>query len=68
MYLPVIQTILKLSITLHLPTGFEKAFGDGDAVKWNDSIGLVQEGNVITVLICLRIDGNTPNFDKKQFQ
>ena len=43
---------------------FDKGFGAGDAVKWNDSIGLVQEGNVNTVLICLRIDGNTPNFDK----
>lgn len=39
----------------------EYGFGAGEAVKWGNSIGLVNGGDTDNVEICFRIDGNTPN-------
>lgn len=45
----------------------EHGFGAGDVVEWEENdekiIGLVQDGDVKQVKICLRIIGNAPNFD-----
>lgn len=69
----------KFGIKLHHPSSFsedktsldynifanwlENGYGAGDIVKWDDCIGLIQEGGIEEVKICLRIDGNGPNFD-----
>lgn len=41
----------------------ENGFGAGDAVKWDNFIGLVKGGDTNNVEICLRTDGNASNFD-----
>lgn len=41
----------------------EHGYGAGDAVKYESYICLVQDSSTESVKICLRIDGNTPNFD-----
>ncbi|WP_195639738.1 hypothetical protein [Bacteroides stercoris] len=43
---------------------FDNGFGAGDAVKWGETVGLIQEGNVHTAIMCLRMDGNTPIFNQ----
>lgn len=44
---------------------YENGFGAGDAVQGNGFIALVQSGDVTTVKICLKIDGNGPIFDSE---
>ena len=54
------------NIKLHVPSSYSddpESLDYATFANWFDK-GLVQEGNVNTVLICLRIDGNTPNSDK----
>lgn len=41
----------------------EHGYGAGDVVEWDENIGLVQDGGVKEVKICLKIDRNGPNFD-----
>lgn len=41
----------------------ENGYGAGDIVEWEDNIGLVQDGGIKSVRICLKIDRNGPNFD-----
>lgn len=69
----------KYGIKLHVPSNYyatdnaldyaafaawlKTGYGAGDAVQWGDCIGLVQDSNIDDVKICLRIDGNGPNFD-----
>lgn len=42
---------------------YDNGFGAGDAVKWEDNIGLVQDGDTNKAKICLKIDRNGPIFD-----
>lgn len=41
----------------------EHGYGAGDVVEWDGNIGLVQDGGVKEVRICLKIDSNSPIFD-----
>ena len=41
----------------------EHGYGAGDVVEWGENIGLVQDGGLEKVRICLKIDGNIPIFD-----
>lgn len=41
----------------------EHGYGTGDVVEWDGNIGLVQDGGVKEVRICLKIDSNSPIFD-----
>jgi hypothetical protein len=45
----------------------EHGFGAGDVVEWGEkeeqNVGLIQDADLTTVKICLKIDGNGPNFD-----
>ena len=69
----------KYGIRLHVPSSYttesqaldyaafadwlEHGYAAGDAVQWGNFIGLVQDSNIEDVKICLKTDGNTPNFD-----
>jgi hypothetical protein len=69
----------KFNIRLHVPSSYsdepealdyssfadwlEHGYGAGEAVEWDGNIGLVQDSDLTSVKICLRIDGNGPNFD-----
>lgn len=41
----------------------ECGYGAGDIVEWGENIGLVQDGGIKEIRICLKIHRNTPNFD-----
>ena len=41
----------------------EHGYGAGDVVVWDENIGLVQDGGIKEVKICLKISINTPIFD-----
>lgn len=41
----------------------ENGYAAGDIVEWEGNIGLVQDGDIKSVRICLKIDGNGPVFD-----
>lgn len=41
----------------------EHGYGAGDVVEWDGNIGLVQDGGVKEVRICLKIDSNSLIFD-----
>ena len=41
----------------------DHGYGAGDVVEWDDNIGLVQDGGMEEVRICLKIDRNGPVFD-----
>ena len=41
----------------------EHGYGAGDVVEWDGNIGLVQDGGIKEVRICLKIDSNSPIFD-----
>lgn len=41
----------------------EHGYGAGDVVEWDENIGLVQDGGIKEVRICLKIDSNSPIFD-----
>lgn len=41
----------------------EHGYGAGDVVEWDENIGLVQDGGIKEVRICLKIDRNGPIFD-----
>lgn len=69
----------KYGIRLHVPSSYttesqaldyaafadwlEHGYAAGDAVRWGNFIGLVQDSNIEDVKICLKTDGNTSNFD-----
>lgn len=41
----------------------EHGYGAGDVVEWDENIGLVQDGGIKEIRICLKIDRNGPIFD-----
>lgn len=41
----------------------EHGYGAGDVVEWDENIGLVQDGGIKEIRICLKIDRNRPIFD-----
>lgn len=69
---------VKFGIKLHRPSSYTSedaldfttfgnwivnGFGGGDVVEWGENIGLVQDGGVKEVKICLKIDRNGVNFN-----
>lgn len=69
----------KYSIRLHNPSSFSSeptaldyatfaqwlnnGFAAGDVVFWGENIGLIQDADLTTAKICLKIDRNGPSFD-----
>lgn len=41
----------------------DHGYGAGDVIEWDENIGLVQDGGIKEVRICLKIARNTPVFD-----